>query len=157
MAELDRKTITKIQKLFPMLTSDHAGEVSGAVAAILRTLTSGGCSIHDLAARLESAGKPTVIEKVVYRDRIVVSEKIVYRDRPAEADDGGIAAATVLDVGERLLAETYLSDRERSFVENMMVRAGMDGDGFTMTAKQIIWFRDLSARPAAKGRGGSNL
>lgn len=146
MADIDRTTITKLQKLLPMLTSDQPGEVAATVAAILRTLGSAGASVHDLVAALD---KPRVVKKTIYRDRIVVKEKIVYRDpepapKPPTAE--AITATDVAHAGRTLLADAFLRDAEADFVRNMVSRAERDGELFSMTPKQCIWFRELSVR-----------
>lgn len=146
MADIDKKTITKLQKLLPMLTSDQPGEVAATVAAILRTLDSSGASVHDLAAAL---GKPRVVKKTVYRDRIVVKEKVVYRDPEPPAKQpilDAVSATDVVQAGRLLIAEAFLREGEADFVRNMVARAERDGDLFSMTPKQRIWFRELSAR-----------
>jgi hypothetical protein len=118
MAELDRNTIKRLRKLLPMLTSDQPGEVLATVAAILRALGGKGASIHDLVAALGKPQKPRVIERIVYRDRIVVEERIVYRDR----------------------------EEARDFVCNMLARAECRGDRFLITSRQSIWLRELTVR-----------
>lgn len=136
MADLDRNTITKLRKLVPMLASDHAGEVAATVAAIMRTLESAGACLHDLVALIDKP--PRVVEKVVYRDR-----EPEPKTEPARSP---VSAAYIIEVGRKLLDAAFLHDRERTFVGNMVGRAELHGDHFTMTAKQLIWFRELEAR-----------
>ncbi|WP_296077787.1 hypothetical protein [uncultured Agrobacterium sp.] len=146
MADIDKKTITKLQKLLPLLTSDQPGEVAATVAAILRTLGSSGASMHDLVAALD---KPRVVRKIVYRDRIVVKEKVVYRDpEPASKQPtlDAVSATDVVQAGRLLIAEAFLRESEADFVRNMVAKAERDGDLFSMTPKQRIWFRELSVR-----------
>jgi len=149
MSELDKNTIKRLRKLLPMLTSDQPGEVTATVAAILRALNGAGASIHDLVAALGELQKPRVIERIVYRERVVVEERIVYRDRePAAKDVAGAAmsAADVLKAARTLLAEAFLHDRERDFVCNMLVRAEREGELFSITSKQSVWLRELTVR-----------
>ena len=149
MAELDRNTIKRLRKLLPMLTSDQPGEVLATVAAILRALGGKGASIHDLVAALGKPQKPRVIERIVYRDRIVVEERIVYRDReeaPKELVGAAMSADEVLKTTRMLLADAFLNDRERDFVCNMLARAECGGDRFSITPRQSIWLRELTVR-----------
>jgi hypothetical protein len=149
MAELDRNTIKRLRKLLPMLTSDQPGEVLATVAAILRALGGKGASIHDLVAALGKPQKPRVIERIVYRDRIVVEERIVYRDReeaPKELVGAAMLADEVLKTTRMLLADAFLNDRERDFVCNMLARAECRGDRFLITSRQSIWLRELTVR-----------
>ena len=149
MAELNTNTIKRLRKLLPMLTSDQPGEVLATVAAILRALSGAGASIHDLVAALGKPQKPRVIERIVYRDRIVVEERIVYRDReeaPEELAGAAMPAADVLKVARMLLADAFLNDREHDFVCNMLARAECGGDRFAITPRQSIWLRELTAR-----------
>ncbi|QND48390.1 hypothetical protein HB780_22530 [Rhizobium lusitanum] len=149
MAELDKNTIKRLSKLLPMLTSDQPGEVTATVAAILRALNSADASIHDLVAALGKQQKPRVIERIVYRDRVVVEERIVYRDRaPAPKDVAGAAmsADDVSKAARTLLADAFLHDRERDFVCNMLARAEREGERFSITSKQSVWLRELTVR-----------
>lgn len=136
MADLDRNTITKLRKLLPMLASDHAGEVAATVAAIMRTLESGGACLHDLVALIDKP--PRVVEKVVSRE-----QEPAAKTEPARSP---VSAAYIIDAGRKLLDAAFLHDRERTFVGNMVGRAELHGDHFTMTVKQLIWFRELEAR-----------
>ena len=149
MAELDRNTIKRLSKLLPMLTSDQPGEVIATVAAILRTLNGASASVHDLVAALGKPKKPRVIERIVYRDRIVVEERIIYRDReqaPKELAGAAMSAGDVLEAARTLLAEAFLHDRERDFVCNMLARAEREGERFSITSKQSVWLRELTVR-----------
>ncbi|NTI85643.1 hypothetical protein G6L87_01040 [Agrobacterium rhizogenes] len=149
MAELDRNTIKRLRKLLPMLTSDQPGEVIATVAAILRTLNNTGASVHDLVAALGKPQKPLVIERIVYRDRIVVEERIVYRDREPTAKGlagAAMSAADVVNTARTLLADAFLHDRERDFVCNMLARAEREGERFSITPKQSVWLRELTVR-----------
>ncbi len=136
MADLDRNTITKLQKLLPMLASYHAGEVAATVAAIIRTLESAGASLHDLVALIDKS--PRVVEKVVYRDR-----EPAPKPEPARSP---VSAAYIIETGRNLLDAAFLHDRERAFVENMVARADLSGEHFTMTMRQHLWFRELEIR-----------
>ncbi|MGM4980610.1 hypothetical protein [Rhizobium lusitanum] len=149
MAELDTKTIKRLRKLLPMLTSDQPGEVLATVAAILRALSGKDASIHDLVAALGRPRKPRVIERIVYRDRIVVEERIVYRDReeaPKELVGAAMSADEVLKTTRMLLADAFLNDREHGFVCNMLARAECGGDRFAITPRQFIWLQELTVR-----------
>ena len=150
MSKLNETTVKKLSKLLPMLTSNQPGEVSATVAAIMRTLGKAGNSMHDVVSALEHGLKPNVVERIVYRDRVVVEEKIVYRDREPSRDAPAgefMTAGDVMTLGHRLIAATFLNDRERDFILNMIARAKKDGPLFSMTPKQHIWFRELAARP----------
>ncbi|MBB3567593.1 hypothetical protein [Rhizobium sp. BK491] len=150
MVELDSNTMRKLHKLLPLLASGHAGEVAATAAAIVRTLHSAGACLHDLAAMIEKP--PRVVEKVVYRDRVVVEEKIVYRDRPAHpveqshSDHSSPSAARVIEVGRGLLASGSLTDKQRGFVENIVACAENDGERFAMTPRQCVWLDGLAAQ-----------
>lgn len=149
MAEMDRNTIKRLRKLLPMLTSDQPGEVLATVAAILRALSGKGASIHDLVAALGKPQRPRVIERIVYRDRIVVEERIVYRDReeaPEELAGAVMSSGEVLQAARMLLADAFLNDREHDFVCNMLARAECGGDRFAITPRQSIWLRELTVR-----------
>ncbi|HEX8047516.1 hypothetical protein [Rhizobium sp.] len=149
MTELDKNTIKRLRKLLPMLTSDQPGEVTATVVAILRALNSAGSSIHELVAALGEPQKPRVIERIVYRDRVVVEERIVYRDRePAPKDAAGatVSAGDVLKMASTLLADAFLHDRERDFVCNVLARAEREGERFSITSKQSVWLRELTVR-----------
>lgn len=149
MAELDKNTIKRLRKLLPMLTSDQPGEVTATVAAILRALNGVGASIHDLVEVLGKPQKPRVIERIVYRDRIVVKERIVYRDRePAARDVAGatMSADDVLKTARTLLTDAFLHDREHDFVCNMLGRVEREGERFSVTSKQSAWLRELTVR-----------
>lgn len=136
MADLDRNTITKLRKLLPMLGSNHAGEVVATVAAIMRTLESAGACLHDLVALIDQP--PRVVEKVVYRDREPAPK--------AEPARSPVSAAYIIETGRALLKAAFLHDRERAFVENMVARAEIGGEHFTMTMRQHVWFRELEVR-----------
>ncbi|QXC50948.1 hypothetical protein KHC17_10455 [Agrobacterium salinitolerans] len=136
MADLDRNTIKKLRKLLPMLASDHAGEVTATVAAIMRTLESAGACLHDLVALIDKP--PRIVEKVAYQDR-----KAAPSTEPARS---AVSAAYIIETGRVLLNTAFLQDRERTFVDNMVVRAELAGDQFTITVKQHIWFRELETR-----------
>jgi hypothetical protein len=146
--ELDEKTVAKICKLLPRLASDHDGEVIATVAAIRRTLGSVGGSLHELAALVRR--EPEIVERVVYRERIVekIVEKVVYRDQSATREPSrfDISRLAVLDVGARLLQHEDMRDKERSFISNMIAIARIGDAAFSMTPAQQIWFRDIAAR-----------
>ncbi|MEJ1173179.1 hypothetical protein WA845_02940 [Agrobacterium sp. CMT1] len=119
-----------------MLASDHAGEVVATVAAIMRTLESGGACLHDLVALIDKP--PRVVERVVYREREPGPQA-----GPARSP---VSAAYIIEAGRKLLDAAFLHDRERTFVGNMVGRAELHGDHFTMTVKQLVWFRELETR-----------
>ena len=105
--------------------------------------------MHDLVAALGKPKKPRVIERIVYRDRIVVEERIVYRDRepaPKDVAGTGMSAGDVLETARALLVEAFLHDRERDFVCNMLARAEREGERLSITSKQSIWLRELTVR-----------
>lgn len=149
MSKLDEITVKKLGKLLPLLTSDQPGEVAATVAAILRTLGKAGHSMHDLVSTLDQALTPQVVERIVYRERVVVEEKIVYRDRAPAPDT--LSADDVITLGVLMVEEKPLSERERDFILNMVAMAAKEGKQFSMSPKQRIWFRDLSARPVNAG------
>jgi len=140
----DQKTLTKVGKLLPMLSSTNAGEVSAALAAIERTLVKCGADWHDIAAALK---KPPQGVKVVYRDRVVVEEKIVYRDPPDPAvnrDLVDLDRDEVFTAARRLLLEGGgLTEKQRGFVENLTQMARSGSGALRLTERQWNWFRDL--------------
>ncbi|CUX23231.1 conserved hypothetical protein [Agrobacterium deltaense Zutra 3/1] len=154
----DQKTLAKVGKLLPMLSSKNAGEVSAALAAIDRTLVRCGSDWHDIAAALQKP--PKKVEVIVYRDRVVVQEKIVYRDPPdpvvnhvlVDLDRDEVFAAA-----RRLLIEGGgLTDRQRGFVENVSQWSRSGSGAFRMTQRQWNWFRDLCENHVDGASGGSD-
>lgn len=63
MSALPPETIARVARLIPMLSSDKAGEVVAAAAAIERTLKAAACDWHDFADHL---GRE--VQAVVYID-----------------------------------------------------------------------------------------
>lgn len=146
--------ISKLQKLIPLLGSDQDGEVVAAARMIGRALKAADCDMHDLVKGL-SNGRPQVVEKIVYRDRTV--EKPVYRTReepmrpgqagwrPSEAKPGvGSERDEVLMNAPALLASGKLNARSEEFVEQQLMMARRFAN-FSMSEKQLKWFRDLVA------------
>ncbi|MGQ3211606.1 hypothetical protein [Shinella sp.] len=149
MSKLRASDLIRLRKLLLLLSSDKAGEVLAAAGAIRRTLEHAGCSFHELGAALGLAPEIRIVEKVVYRDRVVVQEKIVYRDPPVVpeiTERKPMCAPEILSQGNTILDCVRLSAKERNFIENITAQAESDGSRFTMTAKQIIWFNDIAAR-----------
>lgn len=146
MGKIDQKTVKKLGKLLPMLSSNHSGEVVAAVSAIGRTLSGAGFGWHDLAAALTKP--PEKVEVVVYRERVVVQEKVVYRDppepAPCHAESAHPTRDEVIGDARRLLLEGGgLTDKQRSFVENVLAFATASKGKFQLSDKQRQWFRVL--------------
>lgn len=149
MSKLRANDLKKLRKLVPLLASEHAGEIVAAAEAMRRTLERAGCSFHDFAAALGRAPTVRVVEKVVYRDRVVEKEKIVYRDPPflrQATERKPMCASEIAAQGNAILDTVWLSRNERNFIENITARAENDGARFAMTVKQITWFNDIAAR-----------
>ncbi|QCL72141.1 MULTISPECIES: hypothetical protein [Agrobacterium] len=146
MGDIDQKTVKKLGKLLPMLSSNHAGEVVAAVSAIGRTLCGAGLGWHDLTAALTKP--PATVEVIVYRERVVVQEKIVYRDppepEPCPAESQHPTRDEVIGDARRLLLEGGgLTDKQRDFVENVLALAKASKGKFHLSDKQWQWFRTL--------------
>ncbi|WP_142628097.1 hypothetical protein [Rhizobium sp. P007] len=147
MGDIDKKTLTKLGKLLPMLSSNHAGEVVATAAAIGRTLSGAGLGWHDLVCVL--AKPPEKVEVIVYRERVVVQEKIVYRDPPDAPPQASSMRADrdeLIDHARRLLLEGGgLTDKQRGFVENVLASAMACSAKVPLTDRQWQWFHDLCA------------
>jgi hypothetical protein len=153
---LPKGALAKIEKLIPMLSSNHDGEVVGTVKALLRVLEANGASIHDLSKALSTGGgksKEKIVykDRIVYRDRVVekIVEKVVYRDRDQKHQPKVEAPDPDPDDWKRItflankLMECDLNDREEQFVIHMGNDAGQFKSKFKMSEKQKAWFERL--------------
>ena len=140
---LQPATIKKLDKLFPMLSSNHEGEVVATARAIIRTLATGGSSLHELGSALATK----TVQKIVYR------EKVVYRDRPvpATAPTPPREAPEYTEITDKeeivrladiLLKECELSANEEKFVRHMRQMAARRPK-MRMSVKQKSWWNIL--------------
>ena len=70
MTALSSDLSARVAKLLPRLASDQQGEVAAVAAALTRTLKSGGCDLHDLAAHVAEGPR----EVIKYIERTPRSE-----------------------------------------------------------------------------------
>lgn len=112
-----------IAQIVPLLSSDKAGEVAGAVAAIERVLRSSGCDWHDLAQH-------------------VASPSIVPARRPNDGRGArsGRARSTDWRAGAQWRARHahQLGAKERDFILNMAT--------WDPTERQMKWLLDIERR-----------
>jgi len=145
---LKTETIGKLKKLFPMLSSNHDGEVIAAVKAIQRVLDKEGASLHDITSAL-GGGRDRVVYKnrIVYRDRIV--EKVVYKEAPSptpppppprENKINKVDHVRIIRLCEVLLTERHITEREFTFINSLSIRAQRYKERFNLTDRQIDWF-----------------
>jgi hypothetical protein len=152
---LPKVAIAKLEKLIPMLSSNHDGEVVATVRALMRVLEANGASIHDLSKAISGSGggkgKIVYKDRIVYRDRVVekIVEKVVYRDRDQKHHPKVEAPDPDPDDWKRItflankLMECDLNDREEQFVIHMGNDAGQFKSKFKMSEKQKAWFERL--------------
>jgi hypothetical protein len=122
---------TKLAILIPRLASDFDGEVVATVRAICRILAADGHDLHDLA-RVVSPAPP----------KAPMSRKAP--NVPEDVD-------AIIAEAEDILKCTWLTKRERAFLESICDRARRR-PGFKMSENQQFKFHGL-ARLTARARG----
>ena len=111
----------KVALLIPLLGSSQDGEVLGAAGAIQRTLQAAGRDWHDLVSIIATPATAAA---------------------PPSAPE--LAVRTAYDVASWCARHASpLSDRERTFVHDMVGRLVWNG---TATEKQSAWLRAIYVR-----------
>lgn len=136
---MEPRIVEKLSKLFPLLSSNHDGEVVATARAIERTLKKSGHSLHDLAGAMK--------------------DRSAERDRPeanktAGQGNGATAGSSPRDTSIRwtdamrrcaLLLGCALNDVERGFISKIQDNAQKYRARFSLTQKQIAWLLRLEA------------
>ncbi len=124
--------IGKIEKLIPLLASNHDGEVVATARAIQRVLESAGSSLHEMAGALQSP-PPSTLRRAV-RSRRGKAEPPVQSPVPFE---------DVLKWAPYLVSHAELTDREREFVVSLHGMADKYSERFVVTEKQAKWWLSI--------------
>ena len=128
---LSPQTVSRLEKLLPMLSSDHDGEALNAVRAIDRTLRTAGRDWHDLTASLT----------------VPAETKTKARDGDGANDDWRTARQWCAD------REEFLSEREAEFISSL-------AHWQSPTERQLAWLKIIQAnirrRQAHDQQGGKS-
>jgi hypothetical protein len=121
----------KLGKLLPLLSPEHTGERTGAVAAIERVLKNNGRDWHDLAASIgatEPAREPP------------------RRQARQDDDPDTVDAEELIDLITRLRdSGATFGSRSDEFLDGLLARARRY-DGVFLSVKQRAWLDDLARR-----------
>lgn len=137
MAGLSKECATRLAKILPRLASEFDGEVVATVRAIVRTLTSDGASLHDLAAAVQVGAAPRSTDRV--------APKAGQTARP-EAKTDLCSYVAVVHFGAMLLDSGKLTMSDEAFVRRLMLAAAHERERFIMKDLERVRWLILTTR-----------